>query len=133
MGSRGTLRRVATVRPNKQDLRSTPMKELLAATAALALVCWRAALAEPLPAPTSGRDLAAACAICHGTDGWSAGGRLPNLAGQPSDYLVRQMRDFRDGARPATVMTQIAKGYTEEQYQMMAAFFASQRVDRGTQ
>jgi sulfide dehydrogenase cytochrome subunit len=107
------------------------MKELLAVTAA-ALVFSKVVLAAPFPAPTGGRDLAAACAICHGTDGWSAGGRLPNLAGQPEEYLVRQMRDFRDGKRPATVMTQIGKGYTEEQYRLMAAFFAAQRISRGT-
>jgi cytochrome c553 len=53
------------------------------------------------------------------------------IAGQPQEYLVRQMRDFRDGKRPATIMTQIAKGYTEEQYQLIAAFFASQKTKRG--
>jgi sulfide dehydrogenase cytochrome subunit len=93
----------------------------------LFLACPTLAVAQSPAAPAVGRDLAAACAICHGTDGWSAGGRLPNLAGQPQEYLVRQMRDFRDGARPATIMTQIAKGYTDEQYQLIAAFFAAQK------
>jgi cytochrome c553 len=104
------------------------MKQLLTVTAALAITSsLPAAVAEQIPAPTAARDLAAACAICHGTNGWSAGG-LPNLAGQPKEYLVRQMRDFRDGRRPATIMHQIAKGYTEDQYQLLAAFFASQKV-----
>ena len=104
------------------------MKTLLCVTAMLAISSPAAAIAETPPLPTTGRDLAAACAICHGTNGWSAGGRLPNLAGQPEQYLVKQMRDFRDGNRPATIMTQIAKGYTEEQYQLMAAFLASQKT-----
>jgi cytochrome c553 len=102
------------------------MKEVLAATALLAVMTPMTAAAQS-PSPTAGRDLAAACAICHGTNGWSAGG-LPNLAGQPKDYVVKQMQDFRDGKRPATIMNQIAKGYTEEQYQALAAFFASQKV-----
>lgn len=103
------------------------MKQSLAAIAVLVLATPTIAAAES-PPPIVGRDLAAACAICHGTNGWSAGGGLPNLAGQPADYLVKQLRDFREGRRPATIMTQIAQGYTEEQYQLMAAFFATQRV-----
>jgi len=105
------------------------MKQRLIGAAALVLVAPMAAATDS--SPDAGRDLAAACAICHGTNGWSAEGRLPHLAGQPQEYLVRQMRDFRDGKRPATIMTQIAKGYTEEQYQLIAAFFASQKTKRG--
>jgi cytochrome subunit of sulfide dehydrogenase len=103
------------------------MKQRLAATAVLILATPMIAAAES-PSPIVGRDLAAACAICHGTNGWTAGGGLPNLASQPADYLVRQLRDFRDGRRPATIMTQIARGYSEEQYRLMATFFAAQKV-----
>jgi cytochrome subunit of sulfide dehydrogenase len=77
--------------------------------------------------PNLGRNLASACAVCHGTNGTNAGG-LPNLAGQPRDYVAQQMRDFRDGKRPATIMHQIAKGYTEPQIDALAAFFAVQRA-----
>lgn len=101
------------------------MKPALFATAAFAAFTAVPAVAQS-PAPEVGRDLAAACAICHGTNGLSAGG-LPNLAGQQKDYLVKQLRDFRDGTRPATIMHQIAKGYTEEQYELLAAYFAAQR------
>jgi cytochrome c553 len=99
-------------------------KTLLAAALALAPL---AAAAQSPTAPAVARDLAAACAICHGTNGVNAGG-LPNLAGQPRDYIVQQLRDFRDGKRPATIMHQIAKGYTEEQYQQLAGFFAAQKT-----
>jgi sulfide dehydrogenase cytochrome subunit len=77
--------------------------------------------------PNLGRNLAAACAICHGTNGVNAGG-LPNLAGQHKDYMIQQLRDFRDGKRPATIMHQIAKGYTEPQIEALAAFFAAQKA-----
>ena len=77
--------------------------------------------------PNTGRDLAASCAICHGTNGTNAGG-LPNLAGQPQDYLVRQLRDFRDGKRPATIMHQISKGLTEEQIAAVTAYWSAQKA-----
>jgi sulfide dehydrogenase cytochrome subunit len=102
------------------------MKPVFLAAIYLGVCASGTAAAEP-PAPLAARDLAAACAICHGTNGWSAGG-LPNLAGQPKEYLVKQMRDFRDGKRPATIMHQIAKGYTDEQYDLLAGYFAAQKA-----
>ena len=97
------------------------------------LIVAAAALASaPLAAPAqgtyanTGRDLAASCAICHGTNGMNAGG-MPNLAGQPQDYLARQLRDFRDGKRPATIMHQISKGLSEEQIDAVAAYVQGMR------
>ena len=84
-----------------------------------------AALAQTYP--NMGRDLAAACAICHGTSGVNTGG-MPDLAAQPKDYLVRQLQDFRDGKRPATVMQQISKGLTDEQIDAVAAYFSAQTL-----
>lgn len=76
-----------------------------------------------------GRNLAAPCAICHGTDGRSAtrDGPLIPLAGLPRDHIATQLRAFRDGKRPGTVMHQIAKGYTDPQIDAMAGWFAAQR------
>jgi len=70
------------------------------------------------------RNLAAACFTCHGTDGHSAGGIPPSIAGQNRDYLLQQMRDFKSGKRPATIMHQQAKGYTDAELQALAAYFA---------
>ena len=76
----------------------------------------------------SARNLAAACAICHGTQG-KPGPNAPliPLAGLPQDHIATQMRAFRDGKRPATVMHQIAKGYTDAQIDAMAAWFSTQK------
>ena len=79
--------------------------------------------AEELPA---GAQLAASCAMCHGTGGRSAGGNEP-LAGMPREELVRKLGDFRSGARPATVMHQIAKGYTDDQLRLIAEYFSAQK------
>ena len=89
-----------------------------------ALCLAPAALAQD----TNARNLAAGCAICHGTEGKPApGAPLIPLAGLPQDHIATQMRAFRDGRRPATVMQQIAKGYTDPQIDAIAAWFAAQK------
>ena len=73
------------------------------------------------------RGLAATCAQCHGTDGHAvAGAVLPGLAGLPATYLTEQMQGFRSGARPTTVMTQLARGFSDAQIDQLARFFAAQ-------
>lgn len=72
------------------------------------------------------RALAAMCANCHGTDGRTVeGSAIPALAGMPRDYMVAQMRAFRDGTRPATVMHQLTKGLTEQQIETVSTYFSS--------
>ena len=78
------------------------------------------------PDPNLARNIAAGCAGCHGTSGVSKGG-MPSLAGQPKADLVRKMQDFKAGRTPATVMTQLAKGYTDEQIDLVAGWFAAQK------
>ncbi|OGA73459.1 MAG: hypothetical protein A3G81_06065 [Betaproteobacteria bacterium RIFCSPLOWO2_12_FULL_65_14] len=72
------------------------------------------------------RSLAAACATCHGTDGRTVNPAVVSLAGLPKDLIVQRMKEFRDGKRPATIMHQLAKGYTDQQTEMIAAHFAAQ-------
>jgi cytochrome c553 len=93
------------------------------------LIILLASLAAPLvhAQDTSSRNLTAACAICHGTDGRAVTRDVVALAGRPREDLAAQLRAFRDGQRPATVMHQIAKGYTDQQIDAMAAWFAAQK------
>lgn len=72
------------------------------------------------------RNLSASCAACHGTSGHSVGG-TPVLAGMDKELFVAQMQAFKSGARPATVMHQHAKGYTDEEFELLGAFFAAQK------
>lgn len=76
--------------------------------------------------PNLARDLAATCASCHGTNGVSVGEVEP-LAGKSKDELVRKMQAFKTGATPATIMPQLAKGYTDEQIELVAGWFAAQK------
>ena len=74
------------------------------------------------------RSLAATCANCHGTAGRAIdASAVPGLAGLPAAYFVEQMNAFKSGARAATVMHQLAKGYNAAQTDRLAAYFAAQK------
>ena len=61
------------------------------------------------------KSLAATCANCHGTNGKATdGSSVVSLAGLDKNYTVAQMKAFKTGTRPATVMHQISKGYSDE-------------------
>ena len=76
---------------------------------------------------TNPQYLAANCANCHGTQG-NAQGAMPGLAGLKEDYIIEQMKAFKEGKRPASIMHQLAKGYTDEQVRLIASYFASQKA-----
>ena len=102
------------------------MNKSMTTTAFAALVL----LAGPAAAqdPNLARNLAANCANCHGTNGKA----VPNagmepIAGEPKEKLVRKIKEYRSGVRPATVMHQISKGYTDEQIDLIAGYLAAQK------
>ena len=97
------------------------------APALLALVA--AAAAAQTPDPNLARNLAATCANCHGTNGVSQGD-TETLAGMSKDSLIRKMQEFKTGNKPATIMHQLSKGYTDEQIALIAGWFAEQKVSK---
>ena len=72
------------------------------------------------------RTLAAMCATCHGTEG-----RPPKdsiiapLAALPRGYMAQQLRAFRDGSRPSTVMQQITLGLTDVEIEAVAFYYST--------
>lgn len=82
----------------------------------------------------NGASLAASCAACHGAKGNSTAATFPNLAGQNYNYLLKQLEDFRSGARKATPMTTmmgtIPKKPGDANLKDLAAHFAAQKLDR---
>ena len=70
------------------------------------------------------RNLAATCANCHGTNG-QARGDMKVLAGVSAGKITAMLADFKSGAQPATIMHQIAKGYTDEQIRLIAGYYAA--------
>ena len=93
----------------------------------IAHVCAVLVAASPaLALAQEAAQWAGTCAICHGTSGHSVG-VTESLAGTPKDELLRKLKEFRDGARPSTIMGQLAKGYSDAQLEQMAAYFAAQK------
>lgn len=70
------------------------------------------------------RSMAASCAACHGTSGVAQQG-METLAGQPKEDLLKKMLDFKTGKKPATLMHQLSKGYSDEQLEQLASYFAA--------
>jgi sulfide dehydrogenase cytochrome subunit len=99
------------------------MKRCLPLAAALTVLPLTAHAQKP--DPLLGRNLAASCAMCHGTDGRSAGITEP-LAGRPAKEIVATLKLFREGKKPATIMNQIVKGYTDAQVEAIAVYFSEQ-------
>jgi len=94
----------------------------------LFIVAATALVAVPAAAQdTASRNLAASCAICHGTEGRAVTRDAIPLAGLPREHIVAQMKAFRDGKRPATVMHHIAKGYNDQQIDSLAGWFSAQK------
>lgn len=89
-------------------------------------------LALPLTAtaqgtdPNLGRNLAATCAGCHNITGNALPG-MPPVTGQSKEALLRKLKDYKEGKQPATVMHQLAKGYTDGQLELIAAYYAAQK------
>lgn len=96
------------------------------AAATLALIALPAQADEAERLRT--RALAATCAHCHGTNGHAvAGEAMVKLAGLPEKYILEQLTAFRIGQRQATIMHQITKGYSQEQLETLAKYFAAQK------
>jgi cytochrome c553 len=111
------------------DLRAVRASALLTALAgacgAFAQSPSAPRFAPPNLTPAGVRALAANCAQCHGTEGRPAPGSvLAPLAGRSSEELAALLEDFKAGRRPATVMDQIAKGYSESEIEALADYFA---------
>lgn len=86
-----------------------------------------------------GQDKADAerCIECHGADGQGQGhgngpeGKFARLAGQQAAYIVKQIQDFRSGARKHDQMAIMARSITDEDAADIAAYFASLPAMRG--
>jgi cytochrome c553 len=97
------------------------------ASALLVVSCWPA-VAQDAASALHQRANAATCANCHGSEGRTVpGSTVPSIAGLPRDYMVAQMKAFKEGTRPATVMHQISKGFSDAQIASMADYFAAQK------
>lgn len=97
--------------------KALPLLGLLAASAACA-----ADKGGTAPPPY----FAANCFNCHGTEGKTQGA-IPALAGRDRAYLEESLKAFKAGSKQATIMQQLAKGYTDDEIAVLADYFSRQK------
>jgi len=66
-----------------------------------------------------------ACAACHGADAHGTAD-FPRLAGQHSQYLLKQIRSFQNSSRDVAVMHGVAQSLQESEMQAVAAYLQTQ-------
>ena len=86
---------------------------------ALAAASLTAFAAEP-----TGEMMAHTCAACHGTEGRIQNEPFVPLAGMDRQRIIDSMLAYKDLKRPSTIMSHIADGYSKEQIEKMADYFA---------
>lgn len=74
---------------------------------------------------TAGKAKAGMCAGCHGKTGVATIPTYPNLAGQNTAYLEKQLKAFRDGSRKDPIMTAMSKSLTDADIANLSAFYTS--------
>jgi len=89
----------------------------------LAAAPFAIAQAAGAPAPPAQLGL---CAACHGEDGHARIPGAPNLAGQPYQYLLQALHEYRDGQRKVPVMRAATGPLSEKDMQALAHWFSAQ-------
>ena len=107
------------------------MKKLVVIAATCALL-GSATAALAAGDPTAGKAKSAVCAACHNADGNSTVTQYPKLAGQSADYLVKQLQEYKSGARVNAIMVGMVAPLSPQDMEDLAAYFASQQIARGT-
>ena len=72
----------------------------------------------------AGKAKTATCVACHGPAGVSVNPLWPSLAGQKDQYLIKQMKAFRDGGRPDPMMSPMAKPLSDQDIEDLAAYYS---------
>lgn len=90
------------------------------------LVAGLAAGQSAFAGEADGRIIAATCNGCHGFEGKSVGD-VPSLHGRSATLMVKAMKDFKSGARSATIMDRIAKGYSDKEIENVAEYYANMK------
>ncbi len=76
--------------------------------------------------PIAGKGKISACIACHGANGKSLVPTNPNLAGQHASYLIKQLRDYKSGARKNPIMSSFAAQLSEQDMADIAAYYSQQ-------
>lgn len=78
--------------------------------------------------PVAGQSKTVVCGACHGPDGNSLVPIFPNLAGQGERYLLKQLREIKDGKRVVPEMTGLLVPLSDQDLADITAYYAGQKV-----
>ena len=77
--------------------------------------------------PAAGQAKSALCGSCHGVDGNSLMAMNPKLAGQSARYMVKQLQEFKSGARESAIMASMVLSLSDQDMEDIAAWYSSQQ------
>ncbi|MEE4342985.1 c-type cytochrome [Pseudomonas viridiflava] len=92
---------------------------------------FQAQAADPVGDASAGQAKIAVCGACHGPDGNSLAPNFPKLAGQGERYLLKQLREIKDGTRVVVEMTGMLNNLTEQDLADISAYYARQKGSVG--
>jgi cytochrome c553 len=75
----------------------------------------------------AGQAKSALCGSCHGLDGNSLMAMNPKLAGQSARYMVKQLQEFKSGARESAIMSSMVLSLSDQDMEDIAAWYSSQQ------
>ena len=75
----------------------------------------------------AGQAKSALCGSCHGVDGNSPLAMNPKLAGQSARYMVKQLQEFKSGARESAIMASMVLSLSDQDMEDIAAWYSSQQ------
>ena len=99
------------------------MKIIVGALAAVvSLSIYSSAMAGDAAA---GKAKSEACTSCHGMNGKSTNPNNPSLAGQKKNYLIKAMKDYKEGKRQDPMMSSMMSGLSDADMENLAEFYSS--------
>lgn len=73
----------------------------------------------------AGKAKSESCNSCHGMNGKSTNPNYPNLAGQKQNYLIKAIKDYRDGNRKDPMMAGMVGSLSDQDIENLAAFYSA--------
>lgn len=98
------------------------------------MLCVMASFAMPAFGagdPAAGKTKSAVCAACHGPEGVALIAEYPNLSGQGEAYLLKQLKEFKEGGRENALMSPMAMPLSDQDMEDLSAYYASLPANEG--
>lgn len=125
------FRHVLSLNPVRLNLTGLMVSALFSFSAYAVTPAEKPVEAASASTQSAEKIVAAVCSACHGNDGNSVIAANPKLAGQHSEYVVKQLAQFKSGKRANAVMSGIASALSDEEMKNLAVYFSNQNIKLG--